>query len=136
MGNRISWDELRIGYNRMKNTNYATVASFMTAVLKENTYEETADILGISTDTITRKRRAFLKIGVDIRNYKPIREKFENIPAKRMVLMTKREISEEINCSLKYVEIMARRCNREFIRVRNGGIYYANQKRRHIVHEV
>jgi hypothetical protein len=128
---KIDWDDLRIGYNRIYKTEFKTVTIFLKTVLENDTYADVSRRLGVSIDTIRRKRREIREQeNVEILTRQTsVRNRFKFFTPEQTANMTKLEIAEELGCSCKCVEMLAREFKRQYIRVLNGGVYYADQKR-------
>ena len=131
MGNKIDWEELVQGYNRIKKKDCKDTEEMLEDLFTTHTREEASAVLGVSTDTITRKVRAIREANTLLLpgNRFTIKKRFQQISPEKMEQMTKLEIAEELGCADKYVGVLAREFNRDFIRVLNGGVYYAEQAR-------
>jgi hypothetical protein len=131
MASRIDWDEMVSGYNRIKKKDCKDTAEMFEDLFTTHTREEASTVLGVSTDTITRKVRVIREANALLLpgNRFTIKKRFQQIPPEKMAQMTKLEIAVELGCADKYVGILAKEFKRDFIRVLNGGIYYAEKAR-------
>jgi hypothetical protein len=133
MSAAIIWEDLRIGYNRKFNCNHKTIKDFLEKMYKETkSTTKIGRILGVSSVTVLNKLKE-LKIEINSRgglNHSPSKEFiFLNIHPDRMEKMTKREISRLCNMSISYIEKLAKKHNRKYIQVLNGGRFYAERVR-------
>jgi hypothetical protein len=122
---RLDWDDLVEGYNRIKHKQCADAAALLADVLQNRTHAEASDILGISTDSIGRKLNEFRKVP----KINSIKARFQSMDPEQMKGMTKLELASRLKCSVKYIEQLAKEFNRDYIRVLNNSIYQARQNK-------
>ena len=130
MNNRVDWEELRQGYNRIYKTDFPTVRNLMVTLYeKYGSITKLSEILGVSFPTVSKelKRYTTLKKRGGNNREGVKNKKFMNIPPERMATMTKLEIANECDMSIQYVELLIRKTKRKFVRTYNNTRYKENR---------
>jgi len=126
----IDWEDLRIGFNRIKNTDFKTVKDLIDDLSSKHTQKESANILGVGLTTLRRKKDSFKhpKI-VRPKSLLNIKETFLTIPDEELKYMTALEISKKLYCSDKYARNLCYEFKKDFLQVLNMGEYHASKTR-------